>query len=55
MKTSMMPASIALEARGCFERVDHEAVAGAGGDEGGFEGAGAAGGSVGHLLGREWS
>ena len=45
----MVAAAVAVEGRVCFERVDHEAVAGAGGYDGGFAGAGAPGGSVGHL------
>ena len=45
----MVAAAVAAERRVRFERVDHEAVAGAGGYDGGFAGAGAPGGSVGHL------
>lgn len=45
----MVPASVAVETRPRFQRVDHEAVAGAGADDGGFERAGASGGRVGHL------
>ena len=52
VKTSMVTAPIAVETRGGFLRVDHEAQAGAaGGHQGGFVGAGAAGGGVGHLFG----
>lgn len=48
----MVAAAVAVEAGACFDRVDHEAQAGAGGGhEGGFVGAGAAGGGVGHLWG----
>ena len=50
METGMVPATIAFEAGGGFERMDHEAVAGAGGDEGSLLRAGAAWGSVGHLC-----
>jgi len=32
VETGMVAAAVAVVARGCFERVDHEAVAGAGGD-----------------------
>ena len=48
----MMPTTVAVEARSCFQGVDHEAVAGTGAQEGGFEGAGAARWGVGHLGGR---
>ena len=45
----MVPAAVAVECRKRFQRVDHEAVAGARGEEGGLAGAGAARGGVGHL------
>ena len=49
----MVAAPVALVARGRFERVDHEAQAGAGwSEECGFVGAGAAGGRVCHLSRR---
>lgn len=53
MKTRMMPAPIAVE-RGRLERVDHEAVAGAAGEEGGFDCAGAAGRGGGDLSRVNW-
>ena len=46
----MVTAAVAIEARGGFERVDHEAVAGAGGEDGGFLGARASRWGVGHLM-----
>ena len=51
METGVVAAPVAGEARARFQRVHHEAVAGAGADDGGLEGAGAAGGRVGHLGG----
>ena len=48
-----MAASIAVETGSCFERVDHETVAGAGGDHGGFLRTGATGRGVCHLLIKE--
>lgn len=46
----MVAAAVAFEAGGGFDGMDHEAQAGAGGGhEGGFVGAGTAGGGVGHL------
>lgn len=50
MKTRMVAAAIAVERRARFERVDHEAVTGAAGDERVFLGAGPARGCVGHLY-----
>ena len=49
----MVAASVAVEAGGGFEWVDHEAVAGAGGEDGGLLRAGPARWGVGHLLGFE--
>lgn len=46
----MVPAAVAVERGARFERVDHEAVARARGDEGSALGAGASGGGIGHLL-----
>ena len=46
----MVPAAIAVIARARFERVHHEAVAGAGGEHARFMAARAAGGNVGHLV-----
>ena len=48
-----MTASVAVETGGCFEGVDHEAVAGAGRDHGGFLRTGAARWGVCHLLMKE--
>lgn len=45
----MVATAVAVEAGGCFEGVDHEAVAGTGGEEGVLLGAGATGWDVGHL------
>ena len=45
-----MAAPVAVEAGSCFEGVDHEAVAGAGGDHGGFLRTWAAGRGVCHLM-----
>lgn len=49
VEACVVPATVAFEACGGFERVDHEAVAGAGGDIGGLLGAGTARGDIGHL------
>ena len=47
----MVGAAVAVESAGRFDGMDHEAQAGAGGGhEGGFVGAGAAGGGVAHLF-----
>ena len=46
----MVAASVAVETGSCFERVDHEAVAGAGGDHGCFLRTRAAGWGVCHLF-----
>lgn len=46
----MVPASVAVETRARLQGVHHEAVTGAGADDGGLEGTGAAGGRVGHLM-----
>lgn len=45
----MMAASVAVEAGGRFERVHHEAIAGACAHDGEFLGTGATGRGVGHL------
>ena len=50
MEAGVVAAPIAVETGGCFERVDHEAVAGAGGDHGSFLRTGAARWGVCHLL-----
>ena len=46
----MVPAAVAVERGARLERVDHEAVARARGDERGALGAGASGWGVGHLF-----
>ena len=50
MEAGVVAAPVAVETRGCFEGVDHEAVAGAGGDHGCLLRAGAAGWGVCHLF-----
>ena len=53
VEAGVMTAPVAVETGGCFEGVDHEAVAGAGGDHGGFLRTGAARWGVCHLLMKE--
>ena len=49
VEACVVPAAVAFEACSGFERVDHEAVASAGGDQRGLLGAGAAGWDIRHL------
>lgn len=50
MERRVVPAAVAVERGARLERVDHEAVARARGDERGALGAGASGWGVGHLF-----
>ena len=50
----MVAAPVAVEACGCFEGVDHEAVAGTAGDHGGFLGARASRWDILHLGDSEY-